>query len=122
LGLGWELALSCFDLRGHPAGALGDLAPAPHPLAAGKGSSVDRLFPEAAAPFFQALRVRIDGSWPLEPGGFRILVIERGQGELSGSFGRTPLRAGETWLLPAAVDGAVLAGVLDLLVCLTGAP
>jgi mannose-6-phosphate isomerase len=120
LGLGWELALGCFDLRGHPVDALGELAPPPRELAAGAGWSVEQLFPTAAEPFFQALRVRVGGSWPLGAGAFRILVVERGEGELAGAFGREPVRAGETWLLPAAVDGAELDGELELLACLTG--
>src|SRR5262249_44883731 len=58
LGLGWDVALGCFDLGGHDAAALGDLAPSPRALAEGDGWIAEQLFPEAAAPYFQALRVR----------------------------------------------------------------
>jgi mannose-6-phosphate isomerase len=121
LGLGWDLALSCFDRGGHPADDLGDLAPRPRRIAAGDGWTIDQLFPEAANDFFQAHRVRLAGSWPLGAGAFRILVVLSGAGVLSGRFGRAAVRGGETWLVPAAVDAAALEGELELLVCLPGA-
>ena len=104
LGLGWDLALGCFDRRGHRADDLGDLAPSPRRIASGDGWTVDQVFPDAATPFFQAHRVRLAGSWPLGPGAFRILIVLSGEGGLVGRFGRESVRGGETWLLPAGVD------------------
>jgi mannose-6-phosphate isomerase len=119
LGLGWERALGCFDLVGYRPDALGVLAPAPRELAAADGWVIEQLFPEEAAPFFQAHRLRVSRSWPIDSGTFRILVVLRGEGELTGQFGIEPIRGGETWLVPAAVEGELMGG-LELLVCLPG--
>jgi mannose-6-phosphate isomerase len=120
LGLGWERALGCFDLAGHRPDALGVLAPAPRELAAADGWVTEQLFPDEAAPFFQAHRVRVSRSFPVGPGTFRILVVLRGEGELAGEPGTEPIRGGETWLVPAAFEGELVGG-LELLVCLPGA-
>jgi mannose-6-phosphate isomerase len=120
LGLGWDLALSCFDRRGHRADDLGELAPLPRRIASGDGWTVDQVFPDAANPFFQAHRVRVAGSWPLGSAAFRILVVLSGEGGLEGGFGREAVRGGETWFLPASVDAAELRGELELIVCLPG--
>jgi mannose-6-phosphate isomerase len=120
LGLGWELALGCFDLHGRSSEELGRLAPTPTESPAGDGWSAEQLFPDEAARFFQAHRVRVTGAWSLGEGGFRILVIERGEGELAGLFGHEPIRHGETWLLPASAHGVELVGEAEILVCAPG--
>ena len=35
------------------------------------------VFPETSAPFFGALRARVDGTWPLGAGAFRVAIVER---------------------------------------------
>lgn len=122
LGLGWDLALACFDLSGHEALRLGDLHPQPRRVDEGSSYSIDALFPPVAEPFFQALRVKAHGWSPIGPGGFRIAVVERGSAILRHAGGEEHVHAGETWLLGTAVAEAAVDGDCEILVCLPGRP
>jgi mannose-6-phosphate isomerase len=103
LGLGWDLALSCFDLGGY-ADRLGTLLVEP------RG---DSLFPAHADPFFRALRVRCRDRFALEPASFAVVVVTEGAGEVSG----LPAARGATLVVPAA-EPLTLTGELEALVCL----
>ena len=80
LGLGWDLALSCFDLRGR-RDSLGELITEPRP--AGSGCSLQQLFPFEAADYFGAVLVTCRrGTLALGPPCFAVLVVAAGAGEV----------------------------------------
>jgi len=116
LGLGWELALSCFDLRGYRDN-LGDLIADPQPPA--EGSSLRTVFPAAAAEYFRAtLATCRGGAVALGSASFAVLVVAAGAGELRWANERQTLRRGETWIVPYGAGPLELAGEsLDVIVC-----
>lgn len=112
LGLGFERALGAVDRRGWSAEEIARLRGA---TVAGTGD----LLPDAAD-FFRVERWR--GSRTLEPG-FAVLVVVDGAGELVTEGTSTPLRRGQTVLLPASAGPASLAGDdVHVLVCRPPAP
>jgi mannose-6-phosphate isomerase len=111
LGLGWDVALSCFDLDGY-AGRVADLRPVPRPIAAG----VTSLFPESADEFFRALRVT-GGARLTEPS-FAVVVVTGGAGRLVTDGGDLPVTGGETLVVPYAAGPIEMRGDVIALVCL----
>jgi len=117
LGLGWVDAISCFDLSGYSAERLALLQPKPRVIAETATSRVLQLFGDAAAPFFQALRVELTGRWTM-PQSFAVLIVESGSGVLQTKQGETPIASGETWVVPFAESPIAIAGGLRCLVCM----
>jgi len=117
LGLGWDDALPCFDLDAFTGARLDALQPKAQVLSSTPDATVRQLFADVAAPFFQALRVDVAGSYAL-PRSFAILVIERGTGMLTAGGTSRPVAAGETFVMPFDAAPASLAGQLRCLVCL----
>jgi mannose-6-phosphate isomerase len=117
LGLGWDLALSCFDLRGRRDN-LGELITEPTP--AGSGSSLKQLFRSEAADYFGAVLVTCRrGTVALGPPCFAVLVVAAGAGEVRFDGGSEPLRHGETWVAPYGAGPLEFAGnELQVIVCL----
>lgn len=111
LGLGWDLALSCFDLGGY-AGRLDALRPAPRTLRAGLRS----LFGPEADPFFRAWEAVGDVGLP-EPG-FAVVVVTGGAGELCWDGGALPVARGDTLVAPAAAGPLSFRGEVRAIVCL----
>jgi mannose-6-phosphate isomerase len=95
LGLGYDLALECVDRGGWPQSRLEGLR--------GTASS---LLPAAADEFFSARRVH--GGDRIQQG-FSILVVVGGQGRL----GDTPVRHGDTVLIPYAAGELPLDGQVE---------
>ena len=116
LGLGWDLALSCFDLRGH-GDRLHELIADPRPSA--RASSLRALFPEEAADYFRAaLATCRGGAVALGSASFAVLVVARGVGELRWGSERQAVRRGETWVAPYGAGPLEVAGDnLHVIVC-----
>lgn len=123
LGLGWELAVSCFDLTAHGS-RLDRLLPSPSPRPlpgaqlAREGRLLD-LFPAEAAEFFRAWRADCAGELVLSDLGFAILVVIDGHGWLEwDGGGHRAVRRGETLAVPAAVEALRLVGDVSVIACL----
>jgi mannose-6-phosphate isomerase len=118
LGLGWELALSCFDLRAYSDAVSAPLRPPGQVVVDASGGTLTRLFDEEAEPFFQAYRARATGGEVgLGESGFGVLVAEEGSGQVRFAAGEEPIRAGETWIVPYGAGPLTLEGDAELLVC-----
>jgi mannose-6-phosphate isomerase len=112
LGLGWDRAIAFFD-----TGARGELLQPARVI----GPGVTSLIGSEADPFFQALRLEIDGETGLPTeSGFAIGVVLSGDGEISGPGRTVRLRRGVTFGVPAAAHRASrLRGAgLDVVLCL----
>jgi mannose-6-phosphate isomerase len=112
LGLGWDLALSCFDLDGY-AGRLDELLPARRPLIPGVAS----LFAVEADTYFRAWLVECAGAVTLPEAGFAVVVVTAGDGELRWSGGSLPVTRGQTLVVPAAAGAPEFRGEVAAIVC-----
>lgn len=121
LGLGWELALSCFDLDGYLR-RMDELLPTPTIIGRNGGSTVERVFPCRADEFFRAVRVSCAGSIELTDQSFSIAIVTSGRGELAWSGGRMPVGRGDTLVVPWSAGPLGFSGTLSALVCLPPAP
>jgi mannose-6-phosphate isomerase len=110
LGLGWEIALGCVELRARDAGLLRG------PAATGDGP-VTRLLPPAADAFFRAERIAPAPIAALERG-FAILVVIEGAGTLLSEVGDPlPVRRGDTVLVPWDAGACHLEGEVVAIAC-----
>jgi mannose-6-phosphate isomerase len=119
LGLGWEQALGCFDLRGAGGGDPRSLVRRPERISSGDGGVVDRLFPVHADEYFRGFRLGVAGSLTFEPAGYRVLVATSGAAQLQ--FERGPsaqVGEGETWVLPFALGALHAEGSAELVVAM----
>ncbi|BCB77974.1 class I mannose-6-phosphate isomerase [Phytohabitans flavus] len=114
LGLGWDLALSCFDLDGY-AGRLDELLPARRSLPGVPG--VHSLFGPAADEYFRAWLVECTGAVTLPEAGFAVVVVTGGEGELRWSGGSMPVARGRTLVVPAAAGPLEFRGEVAAIVC-----
>ena len=109
LGLGYDQALGCVDRSGWGAERLNELG------RAGRSTSDDRpgvhrLFPELADEFFAAERLRPDPVSVLEPA-YSVVTVTAGAGTVTGEHGPpTPVKAGDTLLIPYAAGWCTLRG------------
>ena len=117
LGLGWDAALACFDLRSYDPAGLGNLRPHPVVVAESRGGEISALFPAEAEEFFQAYRAVAAGSLALGEPGFRVVVVERGAAELVWHGGAVDVSAGETWVVPHDAGGLTLHGDAVAILC-----
>jgi mannose-6-phosphate isomerase len=117
LGLGWDAALPCFDLAAFTGARLDALRPQGRVIASTREATVRQLFDDIAAPFFQALRVDVTGTYRL-PQSFSVLIIERGSGTLTAGSTSLPVSAGATLVMPFDAAPASLTGDLRCLLCL----
>ena len=119
LNLGWEMALSCFDLSGYGGRRMRELMPGERRLANQSGGSVHNLFAAEVAQFFSALRVVCSGTVHLDEPTFAILVVTRGSGRLRYDSGSLEVQTGETWVVPYGAGILTLSGdPLEVIVCL----
>lgn len=118
LGLGWDVALACFDLGGYRGDRLAALLPEPVERSSQPGGTVVDLFPPAADTFFAARRVRCTGTVALAEPGFAVLVITAGRGRLAWDDGEAPIASGDTWVVPYDAGALRFAGEVEALVCL----
>jgi mannose-6-phosphate isomerase len=115
LGLGWDVAIDCFDLGGY-ARRLDDLVL----RAAGsvRGDGVRRLFPERADGFFRAELATCGGALARVDAGFAVLVVASGRGEMRWDGGVEDIVRGQTWIVPhAAGPLSFSAAELQVIVC-----
>ncbi|MFG1878690.1 class I mannose-6-phosphate isomerase [Sphaerisporangium sp. NPDC049003] len=117
LGLGWDLALTCFDLGGY-ADRLDELTPAPRDLHSSSGGRLRSLFPVDADAYFRAWQAECTEEQGLPVTGFSVLVVTGGAGTLSWEGGRTPIECGETLVVPAAAGPLRLRGAVRVIACL----
>ncbi|WP_019634413.1 class I mannose-6-phosphate isomerase [Actinomadura atramentaria] len=113
LRLGWDTAVRCVDGRARSAADVAALVRRPAGLPESR-PGVRRVWPEAADPFFRAELVG-DGA-DLDPS-FAVLVVLRGAGELRAAR-TTPLRAGQTCVVPYGAGPATVRGDVEILRCL----
>lgn len=121
LGLGMDVALGCVDRSGWGADRVRDCwGDRPRPADAPRG--VRPLLHAEADPYFRAERVRPDPEADLDPA-FSIVVVVDGAGQLATEAGgTTPLRRGQTLLLPHAAGPATVSGHIDVVRCRPPAP
>jgi mannose-6-phosphate isomerase len=117
LGLGWDVALPCFDRSAYAGSRLASLSPQPRVVDEGAGGTLARLFATDAEPYFQAYRARAAPGIPLGSAEFRVLVISTGEGGLAFRGGSVDVRAGETWVVPYNAGQLKATGELELIVC-----
>jgi mannose-6-phosphate isomerase len=116
LGLGWDVAIDCFDLRGYGRRLDEVLLPA----AAGSvgGDAVRRLFPERADGFFRAELASCQGVLALGDAGFAVLVVAGGRGDVHWDGGVDAIAEGQTWVVPhGAGPLSFSAAELHVIVC-----
>ncbi|WP_214110535.1 class I mannose-6-phosphate isomerase [Acrocarpospora catenulata] len=117
LGLGWDLALTCFDLNGY-ADRLGELMPASRDLRSSSGGRLRSLFPADADAYFRAWQAECTEDLALPGAGFAVLVVTGGAGTLVWNGGETPIARGQTLVVPAAAGPLCLRGTVRVIACL----
>src|SRR5439155_21046213 len=117
LGLGWETAVSCFDLSGFDPTKLESLRSRRDVDALERDPTVP-LFPPAANAFFQAHRALVARETPMRDRTFAVLIVRQGNGSLIWDEGETSIQAGETWVDPYGAGDLTATGSLELLICL----
>ena len=117
LGMGWELALTCFDLDGY-ADRLAELLPIPRPLSELPGGRILDVFPTQAQEFFRALLVDVTGTLTLPVTSFAVLVITDGAGELGSPLNPLRCRRGQTVVVPYDAGPLEVRGPVRFIACL----
>jgi mannose-6-phosphate isomerase len=121
LGLGMEVALQCVDRCAWDDDRLRHCC-TDRPLPADARPGVRPLLPTDADPFFRAERVQPDPVARLDQA-FSILVVVDGAGELeTEAGGTTPLRRGQTLLVPYAAGAGSVRGWCHVVRCRPPAP
>lgn len=118
LELGWSTAMEALDRTGCEE-SLSQLRPSPRPVLETSQGSVLELLPEEADHLFSTRRILVRGRLEVEVQ-FSIVIVESGEGDLVWDGGVTPLRGGETWVVPFAARAQAFTGRLDLLLCRPG--
>lgn len=118
LGLGWDIALECFDLSGYSGDRLAALFVEHVELSATTGGTVSELFPPAAAEFFSARLVRCSQTVELPEPSFAVVVVTDGSGSLRWDGGAEDIARGETWVVPHGVGATSFTGKVEAIVCL----
>lgn len=122
LGLGWDIALDCFDLSGYRGARLAALFADPVELTATTGGIVSDLFPSAAEEFFSARLVRCSGVVTMPEPTFAVVVVTDGAGSLRWEGGTEDVMRGETWVVPFGAGAIGFSGDVDAIVCLPPSP
>jgi mannose-6-phosphate isomerase len=120
LGLGWEAAITCFDLNGFGDDEAGSLVRRPEPLLATEGGAIDRLFPVEADDYFRAFRLAVKPDVTFDVPGYRVLIVTAGEAELEFGNGAPNLtvRQGDTWALPFATGQLRATGRAELVIAM----
>jgi mannose-6-phosphate isomerase len=115
MGLGWDLALDMIDYGTAPASATLDRARQTPRLIRSRGASSEtRLFDDDVLAFFDATVLEVADEIEVSDGRFCVAIVTAGDGSFSGDFGSLPVRAGQTFALPASVPFRVRAGTSPL--------
>ena len=110
LGLGWEVAIDALDHAGHDDAWVDALRHDGRRLGdEGDGWTCTPLLDAPADPFFRAIRLTVHGHAApgLWPTGFLVGVVIGGRGSVRASDFDLPVRAGETFAIPAASLGSL---------------
>ena len=111
MGLGWDLALDMIDYTGTGAGqALARARQQPRVLRTSHSSREVRLFADDVLRFFDATALEAEDEIEVSDGRFSVAIVVSGSGSVEGNFGRSPIRRGETFALPASLPFRVRAG------------
>jgi len=105
MGLDLDTCLDVFDYTAYPVGKVRErFQQVPRIISQGDGFIEEEIIREEFQEFFRLRRLKGDGraSWPGRELG--VLIATKGGGCILAEGGRQPIRAGETWLLPGAVD------------------
>lgn len=109
IGIGFDAALAATDTRGWSTAEI-------EGLIVHGGTGDDTLVP-AAAEYFRAERLAVDGELVVDVG-FSTLMILAGDGTLAAANGATmAVKAGDTVLTPHSLGALTLTGALSLLRC-----
>jgi mannose-6-phosphate isomerase len=104
IGLGWDVAIDCFDFTNYRQQQLLDeYRLDPLLLREERGGAEWQLLGGKTADYFRATRLRAEGELPIDERGFYIGIVTGGQGVLSGGFGEIELRQGDSFVCTAAV-------------------
>jgi mannose-6-phosphate isomerase len=111
MGLGWDLALDMIDYGTASASATLDRArQTPRLIRSHGASSETRLFDDDVLAFFDATVLEVADEIEVSDGRFCVAIVTAGDGSFHGDFGSLPVRAGQTFALPASVPFLVRAG------------
>jgi len=111
MGLGWDLALDMIDYGTLSAEAtMARARQKPRVLRSHGASSETRLFGDDVLAFFDATALDVSDEIEVADGRFCIAIVVSGDGWYDGDFGQLPVRAGQTFALPASVPFRVRAG------------
>ena len=123
LGLGWEVAIDAFDRDGHDDGWLDALRHDGRRLPVEEeGWTAEPPLDAAADPYFQAVRLRVRGTTAPAggPPAFVVGVVTAGSGTVRAAGANLPVRAGDTFAVPAAACADVdveAPDALELILC-----
>lgn len=117
LGLGWDVALKCFDLGGY-RDRLASLLPTPRLLSDDPDGRVRDVFPAGSEEFFRALLVDVTGAVTLPVQSFAVLVVTQGSGALHAAGGSIDVRRGQTLVVPYDAGPLEITGRVSLIACL----
>lgn len=123
LGLGWDVALDCFDFTTYqPEHLLREYHLAPRLLRQERGGEEWRLLGGPTAPYFSAAKLVAHGEMSVAHPGFYIGIVTRGRGTLIGAFGEMSIARGESFACCAAVGQHAVCGSreepVEILQCL----
>jgi mannose-6-phosphate isomerase len=120
LGLGWETAITCFDLEAFDRDKAGSLVRRPERMLTDKGGAIDRLFPVEADDYFRAFRLAVEPDISFDVLGYRVLIVTAGEAELEFGTGgpRLVVRDGETWALPFGTGELRAVGRAELVIAM----
>ncbi len=111
MGLGWDLALDMIDYTGADADrTFARARQQPRVLRTSHGSREVRLFSGDLLEFFDATALEVPDEIEVSDGRFSIAIVVSGAGSIEGDFRSQPIRAGETFALPASLPFRVRAG------------
>jgi mannose-6-phosphate isomerase len=119
LGIGWDAAFEAFDFTGWSEDALvRTFRHAPRVLRDDAAAREEALFAPEAHPYFAATRLEVRAEARVDAG-FYVGIVTRGHGVVAGAFGERTVRAGDRFLVTAAVGEHTLRGPgLEVLRCL----
>lgn len=117
LGLGWEVAQECFDLRS-VSHRMTDILPQSTILHRSSEGTIESLFPQGSEDYFTALRVRVAGRLVLSGPSFSIAVVTDGEGSIVWDDGDTRVVRGDTLVIPFGAGIPEIVGNAELIMCL----
>jgi mannose-6-phosphate isomerase len=104
LGLGWDVAIDCFDFTNYrPQQVLDEYKLEPQLLHESRGGEEWQLLGGKTADYFRATRLVVHGEVPIDTAGFYIGIVTSGSGALAGEFVEIELRQSDSFVCSATV-------------------